>query len=105
MACIIEEPNLRNAIFMWLLPHRQNSSKPYWYLSWGFYKKNEFALCNIPSLIDSMLTSRVLTSVTPNLRNAYKYITHTHDITCLQQSTRYMRCENINEEHFPFQMI
>ena len=91
--------------FMWLLTHEQNSSKSYWCLIWGFCKNNEFALCDIPSHLEAMLPFRVLTFVTPNLRDACKYITHTHDIACLQQSTRCMWCENINEEHFSFQMI
>ena len=64
-----------DVIITWLSTHRQNSSKSYWCLSWGLYKKNEFAFFDIPSLIESVLT-RVLTSATPNLRNAYKYITH-----------------------------
>ena len=83
--------------FMWLFTHRQNSSKSYLCLSWGLQRKNEFALGDIPSFIQSVLTFRVLASITPNLRNAYKYSTHTHDITCLQQSTQYTWCENIND--------
>ena len=87
-------------LFMWSPTHRQNSSKSYWCLSRGLWKKNEFALCEVPSLIKSVLTIQVLIPVTLNLRNAYTYITHTHGITCVQQSTRYTRWENINEEHF-----
>ena len=60
---------------------------------------------SLKNLTRKGLTFQVLTSVMPNLGNAYKYITHTHDITCLQLSTRYTWCENINEEHFAFHMI
>ena len=60
---------------MWLSTHGQNSSKSYWCLSWGFYKKNEFALCDIPSLIKSMskprshvACNRSATSLRPKFR-------------------------------------
>ena len=66
------------SLFTWSPTHRQNSSKSYWCLSWGLWKKNEFALCDVPSLIKSVLIFQVLISVMPNLRNAHTYHSHTH---------------------------
>ena len=50
-----------------------------------------------------MLTFRALTFGTPNLRNAYKYITHTLDITCLYSSPPDARDVRISTRNiFPY---
>ena len=64
---------------------------------------NEFALCDIPYLIESVLTFRVLTSVKPNLRNAYKYISRTLMTFYVNSSPPHTRDVRISTKNiFPF---